>query len=208
MSRIGAAEARALTDLVRRVARAEIMPRFRAIGGADIGTKSAEDDLVTIADTASEAALAAGIAGILPDAMVVGEEAVSADPRVLDGLDGADLAVIVDPIDGTWNYANGLAVFGVILAVVERGETTFGLLYDPVGDDWISARRGEGAWYAGPSRAPLRLDVGRPGADPAALLGYVQVHLFPKAEQPGVAATLPRFRRTLSLRCSCHEYRM
>ena len=96
----------------------------------------------------------------------------------------------------------------MILAVVENGETTFGLLYDPMGDDWVSARKGQGAWSGGPARAPARLSTGDPGTDLGGVLGYLPVQLFPKPEQPAVAATAPLFRRTLSLRCSCHEYRM
>ena len=48
------------------------------------------------------------------------------------------MAIIIDPVDGTWNYARGLALFGVILAVTRYGIPVYGLLYDPVIDDWIA----------------------------------------------------------------------
>ncbi len=127
---------------------------------------------------------------------------------MLDGIGEAGATVIVDPIDGTWNYANGIAVFGVIVSVVEDGETTFGLLYDPIGDDWIAARKGAGAWFrgAGRSAVPVRASAGTGALEDT--FGFVGIYLYSKDEQALIAVTLPRFRRTQSLRCSCHEYLM
>ena len=144
----------ALIALVRRVAKSEILPRFRRLPDSDIRSKSAPDDLVTEADERAEAAMSAAVAQMMPEALVIGEEAVSADPTILAGLAEAERAVIIDPVDGTWNFAKGLATFGVVLAVAERGETVFGLLYDPVMDDWVMANRGGGTWYCRPDAAP------------------------------------------------------
>ena len=155
-----------------------------------------------------EAALTAAVADILPSARVVGEEAVAEDARVLDGVGKPGQTVVIDPIDGTWNYANGIATYGVILSVIEDGETVFGLLYDPTGDDWVVARRGGGAWFEREGSAPVRLTASEPGSDLAASFGFVGMYLYDKPGQALVAQTLPRFRRTVSLRCSCHEYRM
>lgn len=157
-----------------------------------------------MADTAAEAALARRVAEILPGAAVVGEEAVSADKRVLDRIGQADLAVIIDPVDGTWNFAHGLATFGVILAVIHRGETVFGLLYDPVFDDWVAAERGGGCWFGRPggARTPLSLPSGPPSR-----IGFLPFYMFAPEVQTRLGARLPEFERSLSLRCSCHEYR-
>lgn len=196
----------AVIDLVRETAADEIMPRFRRLDPDMVAAKTAPDDLVTEADRAMEARLTAALPGLLPGAVVIGEEAVSADARVLDGLAGAELAVVVDPVDGTWNFANGLAVFGVILAVVARGETVFGLLYDPVGDDWVAAERGGGAWFGRAGHAEkLRA---APAVPVAEATGFVPLYLFPPERRAAVAALLPDFARTQSLRCSCHEYRL
>ncbi|MDA8586389.1 inositol monophosphatase [Rhodobacteraceae bacterium] len=197
----------ALIDTVRRVARAEIMPRFRALGPNDIQSKSAPDDLVTEADVRAEAAITAEVHKLLPKALVVGEEAVSADPSVLDGLRDADCAVIIDPVDGTWNFAKGLATFGVILAVTRRGETVFGLLYDPVLDDWVMARRGGGAWYCRPDVPPVRLNIGGDTPQDQAV-GFVPLFLFPYETRVQLSGAIPGFRRIWSVRCSCHEYRL
>ena len=117
------------------------MPRFRRLVPGAARAKSAPDDLVTEADLAMEAALTEGVRRVLPGTAVVGKEAVAADPGVRAAA-GAELAVIVDPLDGTWNFTHGVAVFGVILAVARWGEPVWGLLYDPLLDDWVVARRG------------------------------------------------------------------
>ena len=196
-----------LIESVRGIAATEIMPRFRALPAADVRSKSAPDDLVTEADLRAEAAITERVKHILPGAHVVGEEAVSADPGVLDGLEDADLSVIIDPVDGTWNFAKGLATFGVILAVAERGEAVFGLLYDPVMDDWIWARAGGGTWYQRPGAEAQRLEIGGDAAIEQTV-GFVPLFLFPLETRMRLAGAIPGFRRIWSVRCSCHEYRL
>ena len=196
----------ALIEAVRRVAKDEILTRFRNLSDRDVKTKSAPDDLVTEADTRAEAALTKAVHDILPGTAVVGEEAVAADPSVLKML-GSDRVVIIDPIDGTWNFAKGLATFGVILAVAEKGETVFGLLYDPVLDDWVLARKGGGTWFCRPDQPPMRLTI---GGDIAAdvMTGVVPLFMFPEATRQRLLGAIPGFRRIWSVRCSCHEYRL
>ncbi len=198
----------ALIEAVRRVARAEILPRFRALSAGEIDTKSGPEDLVTVADRAAERALEAAVSEILPEAAFVGEEGVSADPKRLELIGSQDLCVIVDPIDGTWNFAHGLAVFGVILAVVARGQTVFGLIYDPSFDDWIAARRGGGAWRGGPQQdpVPLALSDGPVRREEAA--GFSSLFLYPLPYRRRLAEEFVTWRRVHSLRCSAHEYRL
>ncbi|MEM9426977.1 MAG: inositol monophosphatase [Pseudomonadota bacterium] len=195
----------ALVQLVRSVAKTEILPRFRRLSTSDVATKTGPEDLVTEADVNAEAAIAAGVRTLLPDALIVGEEATETRPELLDQLATAPLSVIVDPVDGTWNFAKGLATFGVILAVAERGETVFGLLYDPVVDDWIWARRGGGTWYATADGATERLTLA--ASTPGDLTGFVPLFNFPPAVRVRLADDMPGLRRIWSVRCSCHEYR-
>ena len=74
-----------LVQLVRAVARAEIMPRFRRLGPADVQVKTGPLDLVTVADEAAETALTQALLARHPDALVVGEEAASKDRRCSPG---------------------------------------------------------------------------------------------------------------------------
>ncbi|MEO0918616.1 MAG: inositol monophosphatase family protein [Pseudomonadota bacterium] len=197
--------AMSLLQLVREVAKTEILPRFRRLAETDVSTKSGPEDLVTEADLRAEAAIASGVKTLLPDALIVGEEATEQNPELLNGLADARLSVIVDPVDGTWNFAKGLTTFGVLLAIASRGETVFGLLYDPVMDDWITAQRGEGAWYgtADGEQRQLTLDQ----ATATDLSGMVPLFYFPTNARLKLAGDVPGFRRIWSVRCSCHEYR-
>ena len=199
----------ALIAAVREAAREEILPRFRDLTPEDIAAKSRPDDLVTVADRAAEARLPAAARKLLPGVAVVGEEAVAENPRVRDQIDTCPACLIIDPIDGTWNFAHGLATFGVILAFAEHGRTTWAMIYDPVADEWAIARDGGGAELvrAGGARRVLRFgqeaacDVGR-------TMGYVHAYLFKGEERRRVFSRLHAFHKTDALRCSAHEYRL
>jgi fructose-1,6-bisphosphatase/inositol monophosphatase family enzyme len=78
--------------------------------------------------------------------VVVGEEATAADPAVLRRLPEAELAFVVDPVDGTANFAAGLPLFGCMATTMVRGEVVAAWIHDPLGDDTAIALRGEGAW--------------------------------------------------------------
>lgn len=200
------AQKTSLINLVRRAAKAEILPRFRNLGAADVATKSGPHDLVTEADKSAEAMLARGIQRMFPHALVVGEEAASEDPSLRDKLNEAELAFILDPVDGTWNFVNGLAVFGIIISVTRFGKPVFGLLYDPIMDDFISAEQD------GPTTLTRTNGVARPlsvsaGGDLAELSGFMHFYLMPKVDQARLAPHLPKLGRMQALRCSCHEYR-
>ncbi|GAA0665569.1 fructose-1,6-bisphosphatase/inositol monophosphatase family enzyme [Sphingomonas insulae] len=134
----------AVVALMRDVAAQIVMPRFRNLAADEVEEKAA-DDMVTIADRESEAALTAGLAALDPAIRVIGEEAVAADAALVDGIDrGA--AWIIDPIDGTNNYASGIATFGIMIALVNDGETQAGWILDPVRDRLCHATLGGGAW--------------------------------------------------------------
>jgi fructose-1,6-bisphosphatase/inositol monophosphatase family enzyme len=201
------AEEARIVNLVRRAARAEILPRFRALSDAEVAEKSGPDDLVTEADTAAEAMIARGLAALHPEALVVGEEAAEADPQLPDRIAAAELAFVVDPVDGTWNYARGLPLFGVILAACRHGEPVWAMILDPVCDDWITAAEDRPTRLERPGRAPRPLSVA-PAREIAEMSGFVPLSLVPEARQAAVAALFPAFRRATSLRCSAHEYRL
>jgi len=196
-----------LNDLLRRAAAAEIMPRFRNLRPGSVRSKSSPLDLVTDADVAAEAMITAELWARYPGALVVGEEAASSDPGLLDGLAEAELAFVIDPVDGTSNFAAGLGLFGVMLAVLRRGEVVAGIIYDPVADDSAIALRGEGAWLedARGNRAALRV---APRTSLDRMVGSLSWRFFPQAERPNVLAAAPRLGGTFDFRCAAHHYRM
>lgn len=137
----------AVAALIRRVAAEAILPRYQALAEHEVIAKAA-NDMVTIADTEAEALLAEGLAAILPDAAIVGEEAVHADPSLMSRLD-TGLCWIIDPVDGTNNFAAGKPPFGIILALSDGGETQSGWIYDPLQDRLCIAHKGQGAFVNG-----------------------------------------------------------
>ncbi|CAN5276843.1 inositol monophosphatase family protein [soil metagenome] len=123
------------------------MPRFQNLAAHEVQEKAA-DDLVTIANKESEIRREEGLLAILKDSSAVGEEGCAADPSLQDRIgDGA--VWIVDPIDGTGNFAAGRAPFGLMIALAVDGETKAGWMFDPLGDRMCHARAGEGAFIDG-----------------------------------------------------------
>lgn len=148
-----------IRDLLRFAAQRSILPRFCNLAAGEIEHKG-EDDPVTVADREVEAFLTEALGKLAPDVPVVGEEAVHADDSVLQHLSGA--CWIIDPLDGTANFAKGVAPFGIIVALADAGDTVAGWLYDPQADRLCHARRGEGAFIDG------ERIIARPsGSDPA-----------------------------------------
>src|SRR5690606_12707485 len=102
-------------------AKQEILPRFRRLDKGMVRQKSEAIDLVTEADEEAERHIRAEVGRLMPEALFVGEESVAKQPGLLDALDDAALAVVVDPVDGTANFAAGLPLFAVMAAVVSKG---------------------------------------------------------------------------------------
>jgi fructose-1,6-bisphosphatase/inositol monophosphatase family enzyme len=196
-----------LTELLREVGRSEIMPRFRNLGSGAVRQKTGPQDLVTEADEAAELWLTEALGRLFPSAVVVGEEATSADPARLRLLADADLAIVLDPIDGTSNYAAGLPLFGVMAAVVRRGEVVAAAIHDPVGDDTALALRGEGAWTETPDGQRVALRVAAP-APVDTMTGNVSWRFLPEPQRSIVCANLPRLGGSWDCRCAAHEYRL
>jgi fructose-1,6-bisphosphatase/inositol monophosphatase family enzyme len=134
----------AVDGLMRKIGRDVVMARFRNLSAADIEEK-AKDDYVTVADKESEARLTEGLRAILPDSHVIGEEAVAADPSVVDRITGGH-AWIVDPIDGTGNYAAGRTPFAIMVALAEEGVVQAGWILDPSTQRMCHAALGGGAF--------------------------------------------------------------
>ncbi|WP_085809637.1 inositol monophosphatase family protein [Sphingomonas sp. TZW2008] len=133
--------------LLADVARQAILPRFGLLADAEREEKS-PGDWVTVADREAEALLEAGLRAIDPGARVIGEEACALDPSLLDDI-GTGRLWLVDPLDGTNNFAAGRMPFGMIVALVEDGVVESGWLYDPVADRLCHATRDDGAFVDG-----------------------------------------------------------
>ena len=188
-----------VTAIIRNVAEEIVLPRFRRLGAHEISKKSA-GEIVTVADEESELALARELTALLPSASVVGEEGVSRDPRAMDALSGDGPVWIVDPVDGTQNFADGKPCFALIVALVRGGCTVAGWIHEPVADTTVWARAGEGAFEAG-----ARLHPDAPAAVDE-LVGSLNKRHRERLEQSGSAGERGLARRARRYRCVGAEY--
>ncbi len=133
-------------DVVARL----VTPRFGRLGDGDVASKRRPGDLVTVADREAEVELTRLLRAAHPGGvLVVGEEAVSADPRLLGGLDTAEHAFTVDPVDGTRHFVAGSPDHATMLAELRRGEVVRSWIWQPQHDAAYVAERGAGAWRNG-----------------------------------------------------------
>ncbi len=139
--------------------------------------------------------------------MVVGEEATAADPALLDRLAGAALAFVVDPVDGTSNFAAGLPLFGTMAAAVVNGDVVASVIHDPVVDSSSLAVRGEGAWEQAADGTRHDLHVAARGAG-GADDGRRVLAVSAGGVAGGGAAESARLAQVYDFRCAAHEYRM
>lgn len=195
-----------LADILRDAAKAEVLPRFRRLDASQVHQKTSAIDLVTEADEEAERHIHRAVAVAWPDALFVGEESVAADASLLDRLDTADFAIVVDPVDGTANFAAGLPLYATMASVVVKGETVAGIIYDPMGDDWVLAERGAGAFMRFPDGRAQRLSVATaPALDD--MVGHVSITFMPAESKPRILQNLAKVRVAANYRVAGHDYR-
>ncbi|WP_090791131.1 inositol monophosphatase family protein [Asanoa ishikariensis] len=131
--------------LLRHTAATVVLPSYQHLQDSEISEKG-PGDLVTVADRRSEEALTAGLSDLLPGSVVVGEEAYAADKSVLARIGGPAPTWIVDPIDGTANYAAGSGPFCLMVALVDAQGLAAAWIYDPIDDLMGYAVAGGGAF--------------------------------------------------------------
>lgn len=189
---------RAVHTAMRKAAERAILPRYRALAKEHVTDKAA-DDVVTVADHESEAILFEELARLLPNAAIVGEEAAFAHAALFDRL-GDALCWIVDPLDGTNNFAAGNPPFGILVGLAEAGETIAGWLYDPLSGRFCSAERGKGAWIDG-ERVTARASGETP---PVAAISLI--FMDPAQREAVKAHIAPHYRLVDIPRCAAEQY--
>jgi fructose-1,6-bisphosphatase/inositol monophosphatase family enzyme len=143
----------AVSVIITEVAATEILPRFQRLGAHEISEK-AQGELVTIADERAETALEKALLDLLPGAAVVGEEAAAGNPASMDALTRERPVWVIDPVDGTQNFADGRTRFAVIVALVAGGETLAGWIHEPIRETTVWAVKGEGVFEGGERLRP------------------------------------------------------
>ena len=191
----------AVGRLIAEVAAEEIMPRYARLAAGEVREKG-PGDLVTVADEAAEHRLTPALAALLPGSVVVGEEAAAADPTVIKRLEGDRPVWVIDPVDGTANFAEAKGDFGVMVSLIQKNQTLAAWIYDPRRQAMAAAEQGGGAWLDG-----QRLKVASPPADPAELSGALLAGYYGDPELgKRLNQRRDRVRPVKSLRCAAAEY--
>jgi len=135
------AEVDEILKLAVRLAReAGALQRERWESELEIDTKSSEVDLVTDVDRACEARVVEGIRAERPDDGILAEEGSEYEAR------GSAWRWVIDPLDGTTNYAHGYPCFCVSIGIERDGQPALGVVYNPILDELYRAVRGAGAF--------------------------------------------------------------
>lgn len=188
-----------IAALLRRAANEIILPRFRKLEQDEIREKG-PGDLVTVADTEAEHLLAPLLRALVPGSVVVGEEAVAADAAVLDRLKGESGVWLVDPVDGTFNFAHGDPNFAIIVAYVERGAVKAGWIHEPIEDRTLWAIADAGAW-----QGAERLRV-PPPPSPERMVGSVSGRTPAGARARDLVQSAGAFGPQVNIRCAGRTY--
>ncbi len=190
-----------VSALLREAAEVAIRPRFGRLADGDVAFKSPGDP-VTIADRESEKLLTDGLTALLPGSFVVGEEAAADDPALLHRAAGSGDVWVVDPLDGTKNFAAGHGPFAVMVALLRDGAPVAGWILDVLSDPLAVAEAGAGAFIAG-ERMRTRAD----DPPPADLRGAIALTYLPDDLKAQVAERGDRLGEVLPpLHCAGEEY--
>lgn len=177
----------AVTRLIEQVGRDVVLPKFRALTVDDIEVKSSpedRDDVVTVVDRMAEASLSEGLAAIAPEVRALGEEAAHREPALRGLLDLDAPLWVVDPIDGTRNFARGDDGFGMMVSWVWAGHVRASWIHLPSRGETFVAEDGSGAWLNGE-----RLRV-PPLEGDAPYRGMLSIRFLPEATREVVRARM------------------
>ncbi|MCB9964221.1 MAG: inositol monophosphatase [Rhodospirillales bacterium] len=191
-----------IEQIIRELSAEHIIPRFRHLREEEIMTKSSPTDLVTAADIEMEEALIPILADQIPGSFVLGEEMVSRGAVDLDRVIASppEYLWVVDPVDGTWNFAHGSEIFACMVALLYRGEPVMSWIYNVMKDEFAVAEKGQGASYAG---HPLRTAPAKPLES---LHGYVGRYYAPKEIRKIWEEKEQHVATVGGIKCVAHSY--
>jgi fructose-1,6-bisphosphatase/inositol monophosphatase family enzyme len=190
---------REVGPLMVKIAEEEVLPRFRALQDHEIHDKG-HGDPVTEADLAVEARLGEALLRLLPGSRIVGEEGVHREPERMELLRGEDPVWLIDPVDGTSNFAAGREPFCVMVALTHRQRTLAAWIYAPLRAEMTEAIHNGGARCDG---EPVTVAQPRPLED---MRGAVHLRYLPARMRERVEPGLGRFASNAELYCAGETY--
>jgi fructose-1,6-bisphosphatase/inositol monophosphatase family enzyme len=190
----------AVSDLLKIAGATSIMPVFRSLEANP--REKTPGEWVSTADNATEEYLTSELLSLLPGSVVIGEEAASSDSTVIEKLIQEENVWLVDPLDGTANFAAGVEPFACMVALIKNGETVASWIFDPVTKRLVVAEKGSGTWINGD-----RIHVDRNGLELSQMYGSVLRRFLSSDFQKHIAEVECEFAQlSVGSKCAGFDY--
>lgn len=193
-----------IAQVIREVAAEKIVPRFQQLADHEVRSKSSPGDLVTIADEEAEIELTRIFKDLYPGSQVIGEEAVSSGKVSRDTIKTRGRVWVVDPVDGTGNFASGNPIFGTMVALIENGERVGSWIYQIPRDRMIVGQKGGGVTIDGvafhPPIKPME------DADFSTMHAFISRKFMPPHIRPYVEEKIAMMGSAKTYMCCAWEY--
>lgn len=191
-----------IAEIIKLVAEEEVVPRFGELQSGDIAEKRPGDagNLVTTADLEAEKALTRDLEAAFAGSIAIGEEAIDADPSILSALDGDAPVWLIDPVDGTANFAAGREPFTILVSLIRNRETIAGWIYAPMEDRMAVTAKGEGAFCNG---EPLKV---APTVRFEEAFGSAHAGSWGREYRDLVRPKFARFGEMVNYRCAGYDF--
>ncbi|PSW16710.1 hypothetical protein C9J01_06870 [Photobacterium rosenbergii] len=191
--------------VIKKCSRQTILSGLSASSNVEKNQKKSASDIATQDDREIEKQLRQSLSHIFPTALIIGEESVYESPELLSQAEAASLSIIIDPIDGTWHYAHGSNLVGVMIAILKNGRCIFGVIYDPLNDEFIYAVEGEGAFVRTKDNVTKSVAISANSPN----IGLCSPFHFNDAKiREVISSWMNNYDRVFSLSCSSFEYKM
>ncbi len=164
-----------LETLVRKAAKEELLSQF---GHAEYHYKD-DGSVVTPADFAMQERLKQELLLLWPQYALLGEE--MSEPQQRAVLESHVAYWCIDPLDGTSNFAAGLPLFAVSIALIINHQQQLGLIYDPLRDEMFTAIKGQGAWLNGNRLSYRQSDTSSTGQKDKHIVAEIDIKRLPRA---------------------------
>ncbi|GEA51733.1 inositol monophosphatase [Vibrio inusitatus NBRC 102082] len=191
--------------IIKNCSREIILQGLSTTSDIEINQKTSASDIATKDDREIERKLREALYRVFPTAVIIGEESVHDKPELLKKAEDSSLAIIIDPIDGTWHYAHGSNLVGVMLSILQNGECILGVIYDPLNDEFIYGVKGEGAYVITKNNITHRVAI----TNSLPNIGLCSPFHFKDINtRTSISKWMNNFDRVFSLSCSSFEYKM
>lgn len=192
-----------ICSIIKGAGESVIRPYFRSLEKGDIRKKEG-GEVVTIADEKTEQYLIQHLIKEYPETTFVGEETMAKNPSISSRINTDEWVWIIDPIDGTINFATGKPLFCIILSLIHYGETVAAWMFDVMNDRMFASWKGQGVTVNGKNVQSIASSPG--SKELSDMVGYTRPQFFPRRYRDTMKENISCFKDITSHRCASHDY--